>query len=103
MPGLDVDDTMQLVFGELPDFPYLPELPDRGAGADMVGRAAATLAGLHVDLQPSGWRLQPGSAGAGLDERRADDLLRRDLDALQVAALDYRGPLKIQMTGPWTL
>lgn len=103
MPGLDIDDAVRLVFGELPDLPYLPELPDRGVGADMLGRGAAILAELHVDLQPSGWRLLPGSAGAGLDERRADDFLQRDLDALQAAALDYDGPLKIQVAGPWTL
>jgi hypothetical protein len=103
MPGTDVDDAVRLIFGELPDFPFLPELPARGAGADLIGRAGAVLAELHVDLQPSGWRLLPGGAGAGLDENRARDLLRRDLDALQVAAVDYTGPLKVQVAGPWTL
>jgi hypothetical protein len=103
MPGTDVDDAVRLVFGELPDFPFLPELPARGAGADLIGRAGSVLAELHVDLQPSGWRLLPGGAGAGLDENRARDLLRRDLDALQMAALDYTGPLKVQVAGPWTL
>lgn len=103
MPGTDIDDAVRLVFGELPDLPYLPELPGRGAGADMLGRAGSLLADLHVDLQPSGWRLLPGGAGAGLDERRAEDILRRDLDALEIAALGYTGPLKVQVAGPWTL
>lgn len=103
LPGTDIDDAVRLVFGELPDLPHLPELPARGAGADMVGRAGAVLAELHVDLQPSGWRLLPGGAGAGRDENAAADFLARDLDALQAAAFDYAGPLKVQITGPWTL
>jgi methionine synthase II (cobalamin-independent) len=103
LPGDDIDDAVRLVLGELPDLPFLPELPGRGVGADLLGRSASLLADLHVDLQPSGWRLLPGGAGAGIDERRADDLLRRDLDALEFAALDYVGPLKIQVAGPWTL
>lgn len=100
MPGEDVAESLRVVFGELPDLPYLPELPARGPGADIVGRTAALLADLHVDLQPSGWRLvdRPGH-----DVRRARDLLRRDLDALELTAAGYVGPLKVQAGGPWTL
>src|SRR4051812_48615702 len=68
MPGSDVDEALALVFGELPDLPHLPELPARGVGADMIGRSASVLVDLHVDLQPSGWRLLPGGAGPGHDE-----------------------------------
>jgi methionine synthase II (cobalamin-independent) len=100
LPGTDIDEAMRLVFGELPDFPHLPELPQRGPGADMLGRGAALLTDLHVDLQPSGWRLVDR---AGVDERRARDLLARDLDALAEHAADYAGPLKLQAAGPWTL
>jgi methionine synthase II (cobalamin-independent) len=100
MPGEDIDAALNVVFTELPDLPHLPELPARGPGADMVGRAAATLVDLHVDLQPSGWRLV---ARAGLDERRAAELLDRDLDALVPVAATHDGPLKVQLCGPWTL
>ena len=100
LPGTDIHEAMRLVFGELPDFPHLPELPERGPGADMVGRGAALLADLHVDLQPSGWRVVDR---AGIDERRARDLLARDLDALEEHAAGYAGPLKLQAAGPWTL
>jgi hypothetical protein len=103
LPGTDIDDAVRLVLGELPDLPHLPELPNRGAGAEMIGRAASVVADLHVDLQPSGWRLLPGGAGAGRDESVAADYLTRDLDALQAAAFDYAGPLKVQIAGPWTL
>ena len=34
-----------------------PELPGRGAHADMTGRALAVVAELGADLQPAGWRL----------------------------------------------
>jgi len=86
--------------GELPDLPHLPELPGRGPGSDLVGRAAGLLVDLHVDLQPSGWRLvdRPGR-----DERRASSYLSQDLDALEEAAVDYAGPLKVQLAGPWTM
>jgi len=100
LPGDDIDAALGLVFTELPDLPHLPELPARGPGADMVGRTAGALADLHVDLQPSGWRLVPR---AGIDERRAVELLTRDLDALVPVAGGHDGPLKVQLAGPWTL
>ena len=80
--------------------PYLPELPDRGPGAELIGRSAAFLEGLAVDLQPSGWRIvdRPGR-----DARRTAALLRQDLDELAEAYDGYVGPLKLQVAGPWTL
>jgi methionine synthase II (cobalamin-independent) len=100
LPGVDPAEAVSLVFGELPDFPHLPELPDRGPGADMVGRSATLLVDMAVDLQPSGWRMVPRP---GRDHRRAGDFLARDLDALQAHATAYAGPLKVQACGPWTL
>lgn len=82
------------------DIPFLPELPARGPGADLVGRAATALVGLGVDLQPSGWRL---TDAAGVDARRARSYLRNDLDELAEAFDGYVGPLKLQWCGPWTL
>ncbi len=66
----------------------------------MLGRSALLLTDLHVDLQPAGWRLV---SRPGHDERRGRDFLERDLDALEEAAVDYTGPLKLQVAGPWTL
>jgi methionine synthase II (cobalamin-independent) len=100
LPGDDIDAALGLVFTELPDLPHLPELPARGPGADMVGRTAGALVDLHVDLQPSGWRLV---SRAGIDERRAVEFLTRDLDALVPIAGSHDGPLKVQLAGPWTL
>ena len=101
-PGTDIRATLRVVRDLLADdgLPYLPELPGRGPGADMVGRAAGLLADLHVDLQPAGWRLvdRPGR-----DAKRTGALLREDLDELAEAFDGYEGDLKLQVAGPWTL
>lgn len=106
--GTDVREALRVVrgelAGELPEgvlgVPYLPELPARGPGADMVGRAAHLLVDLPVDLQPQGWRLvdRPGR-----DHERTASWWRQDLDELAEAFDGYAGPLKVQVTGPWTL
>lgn len=100
MPGTDPDEAVRFVLGELP-LPFLPELPARGAFADLTGRSAALLSGLPVDLQPSGWRLVDRPSGQG---RQAQDALARDLDALEQAAAEAPpAALKVQCAGPWTL
>lgn len=101
LPGTDPAESVRMVLGELPDLPFLPELPARGVGADLVGRSAALLAEQAVDLQPSGWRLV---SRPGRDQRRASDLLQRDLDALEDAAQQGFPPaIKLSCAGPWTL
>ena len=100
LPGTDPGEALRTVLGELPEFPHLPELPGRGAGADTIGRTAALLVVLAVDLTPAGWRLVPR---AGIDLRRAQEFLARDLDALTDVADTYAGPFKVQAAGPWTL
>lgn len=99
-PGDDPAEAVRVVLGELPDLPHLPELPGRGPGADLVGRAATMLVDLPVHLQPTGWRL---ADAPGRDLRRARDLLARDLDALEEQDSEYAGPLKVQVSGVWTL
>lgn len=100
LPYEDMDEAARVVADELSDFVHLPELPGRGVGADMVGRTAAMLVDMPVDLQPSGWRLVDSP---GADARRAAAMLRADLDVLEIALLGYAGPLKIQAAGPFTL
>ncbi|GAA1968366.1 methionine synthase [Terrabacter lapilli] len=100
-PGTSVRDALaqvrELLDGQLP---YLPELPARGPGADMVGRTTGLLVELPVDLQPTGWRLvdRPGK-----DAARTAALWREDLDELAEAFDGHVGPLKLQVVGPWTL
>ena len=100
MPGEDIHEAVRVVLGELPDLPHLPELPARGATAGMTGRTLAVVGELGFDLQPAGWRL---TDAAGVDHRRARSLLAQDLDALEAQTQGYEGPLKVQLTGPWTL
>jgi methionine synthase II (cobalamin-independent) len=100
MPGTNPAEAMRVIAGELPDFPHLPELPDRGPGADLTGRTAALLIDIPVEVTPRGWRL---AERPGRDLTRARSMLSSDLDALQEVLQDYRGPVKIQLCGPWTL
>ena len=100
MPGTDPAEAMRIVAGELPAFPYLPELPDRGPGADLTGRTAALLVDMPVEVTPRGWRL---AERPGKDLSRARTMLSSDLDVLEEALQGYEGPVKIQVCGPWTL
>lgn len=100
LPGTDPGEAARLIFGELPELPHVPELPARGAGADMIGRTAALLVDLPVELGPSGWRF---TAHPGRDLRRSRDFLAWDLDAVEDAAQGHTGALKLQIAGPWTL
>lgn len=103
LPGQDMAEALRLVMGELgepPGVPFLPELPDRGVGADMVGRGASLLVDLYAEVQPSGWRM---TDRPGRDYLRARSYLSNDLDLLEEHTQGYAGPLKIQATGPWTL
>jgi len=100
LPGIDPLTTATWVLDEMADLPHLPELPDRGLGADAIGRSAGLLVDLPVEATPGGWQVtgRPGS-----DLATARRLLTDDLAALEIAAHGYSGPLKVQVVGPITL
>lgn len=100
MPGADARETARTVVESLEVLPYLPELPARGPGADMIGRSLGLLVELYAHVEPSGWRF---ADRPGRDTRRAVAWLGEDLDALEEFTQGYAGPLKIQVAGPWTL
>lgn len=100
MPGVDFADSFHTVLGEVGDFPFVPELPARGAPAGMIGRSLAMLDGLDVDLQPAGWRL---TTGESRDHRRSRSLLAQDLDVVEELLPASTLVLKQQVVGPWTL
>lgn len=99
LPGTDPSGAIALVLGEVPDIPYLPELPERGFGADLIAHGCALLLDLPVEWQPHGWTL---SSHPGRDLGRARDHLQRDLDILTEQAQGL--PLiKVQVAGPLTM
>jgi Cobalamin-independent synthase, Catalytic domain len=103
LPGTDPGAAVRMVFdvfGDRPGTPFLPELPARGAGADVTGRTAALLVELFAEIQPSGWRL---TDNPGRDHGRATGFLHHDLDSLEDHTQGYQGPFKVQALGPWTL
>jgi methionine synthase II (cobalamin-independent) len=100
LPGTDIAEAQRLVFGELPELPHLAELPDRGPGADMIGRGAGLLVDMPVQLYAGRWQVAPRP---GVDLRRTADLRDRDLDQLAEQGEGFAGTLKVQAAGPWTL
>ncbi|WP_327416574.1 methionine synthase [Streptomyces sp. NBC_01233] len=100
LPGGDAREAAKTVTGSFEEFPYLPELPARGPGADMIGRSLGLLVDMYAHVEPSGWRI---SDRPGRDSKRARSWLGEDLDALEEFTQGYTGKLKVQAVGPWTL
>ncbi|MCR5977021.1 vitamin-B12 independent methionine synthase [Gordonia jinghuaiqii] len=103
MPGTDPRAAATVVNGEL-DFAHLVELPDRGIGADLIGRMAAILVDLPMDTATWGYRLAQRHSRL---TRRAADLLAEDLDVVEelweTAGFVGTGrPFKVQVAGPFT-
>lgn len=103
-PDVYINDVAHLVRDLYPGLPHLVELPQRGPGSDMVGRAMGLLSGVSddfsVETTPTGWRL---SQGRGRAMRRADAFLAQDLDVMEETFDGYEGLFKVQIAGPWTL
>ncbi|GGG06211.1 methionine synthase [Rhodococcoides trifolii] len=103
-PGTDVREAAASVVGELPLLPHLAELPKRGLGADMIGRAGALLVDIELDAATSGYRISTRPSRTG---RLAADFLAEDLDVLEevweTAGLRGSGLLKVQVAGPFTI
>jgi methionine synthase II (cobalamin-independent) len=103
-PGTAAREAAAVIVGELTALPHLVELPARGVGADLVGRAGALLVDLRFDTTTRGYRISPRP---GAVAKQADSLLRQDLDALEeaweTAGLQGTGTVKVQAAGPFTL
>src|SRR4029077_9323492 len=96
MPGTDPAEAMRVIAGELPEFPHLPELPDRGPGADLTGRTAGLLVDIAREVTPRGWRL---AERPGRDLVRARSMLSSDLDVLEEGLDGYRRAPQNQPSG----
>jgi methionine synthase II (cobalamin-independent) len=105
-PGTTARQAAEVVVGELADaMAHVVELPARGVGADMLGRAGALLIDVAIDTTPRGYRI---AARPGAVTRRAVSLLDEDVDALEEAweTGGLRGGervVKVQAPGPITL
>jgi methionine synthase II (cobalamin-independent) len=104
-PGSSPREAAEVVVGELHTLTHLVELPARGVGADMIGRAGALLVDIGIDTVPRGYRI---ASGRGAVTRRATSLLGEDVDALEEAweKAGLRGStrtVKVQAPGPITL
>lgn len=105
-PGVAARPAAEVVVGELAGaLAHIVELPARGVGADLLGRAGALLVDLAIDTVPRGYRIvaRPGSV-----TRRAISMLDEDMDALEEAweTAGLRGGgrvVKVQAPGPITL
>ncbi|MBB1513879.1 methionine synthase [Tessaracoccus sp. MC1627] len=100
LPGTDFRGALAAMAETLPEVLPLPELPERGVGSDMIGRALGLISGLGFDVQPAGWRLSPHS---GAEHRRARAQWRQDLDDTEELLQGFDGVLKVGVAGPWTL
>jgi methionine synthase II (cobalamin-independent) len=105
-PGAAARPAAEIVVGELgAAMAHLVELPARGVGADIIGRAGALLIDVAIDTVPRGYRV---ASRPGAVTRRAVGLLDEDIDALEeaweIAGLRGSGrPVKVQAPGPITL
>jgi methionine synthase II (cobalamin-independent) len=104
-PGTSPREAAEVVIGELHRLPHLVELPARGVGADLIGRAGALLVDIGIDTVPRGYRIANGRSAV---LRRAASLLDEDIDALEEAweKAGLRGgtrAMKVQAPGPITL
>ena len=105
-PGTAPRQAAEVVVGELAGaLAHIVELPARGVGADMLGRAGALLIDVAIDTVPRGYRI---AARPGAVTRRAVSMLNEDMDALEEAweAAGLRGGervVKVQAPGPITL
>lgn len=104
LPGTDIVEALKVVLDEHTDFMYLPELPNRGPGADMIGRTGALLStvvsDLAIETTPTGWKF---ADAPGMYVRRAQSWLSEDLDRLEERVGNADVQLKVQLTGPITL
>lgn len=104
-PGVSAHQAAEIIVGELHTLAHLVELPARGVGADLIGRAGALLVDIGIDTAPRAYRIAGGRSAV---LRRAVSLLNEDLDALEEAweRAGLRGQgrtVKVQAAGPITL
>lgn len=101
VPGDSSDEAAQVIAGECGAAPFVPILPQRGPGADPVGRTAGLLSSVSEEFGimtvPTGWRLHGSS---GRDITRARGFLSSDFDAMEEQFHGFCGALTMSVVGP---
>ncbi len=108
LPGTDPVQACAVVAGELGECPTIPELPERGPGADMLGRALALSSLVSADFSaettPTGWRLAGHHRQTRTPAMSAGvSWLQRDWEAVAGEWASHSGTLRATMAGAWTL
>ena len=104
MPGTSAHEALGIITDTVTDLVHIPELPDRGPGGEMIGRAVGLLhwvdESFSIETTPSGWRV---ARGENRIMRRSQSWFNEDLDELEIVAHEHTGFLKMQIAGPWTI
>ncbi|MDR1512490.1 MAG: methionine synthase, partial [Propionibacteriaceae bacterium] len=99
-PGVDVVEAVDQTREAFPVSPFLPELPARGLGSDMVGRTLGLIEDLAFEPSVTGWATAAHTSRA---QRAARAAARDDLDIAADLFQDHAGPFHVTLAGPWTL
>lgn len=101
LPGTSSDEGARVIAGETSEAPILPLFPERGPGADSIGRTAGLLSEISSEFSvatvPSGWRI---TGTAGTDMHRARSFLSQDIDALAEHLEGFDGCVRVSLVGP---
>jgi len=104
LSGAENRENIRKVVGEFPDIATLCEHPQRGPGADMVGRTYGRLHALDetfsVTARAGQW---VRSAGTNKELRQAHSWLREDIEITLEAIEQSDAAIKIAYCGPFTL
>lgn len=100
LPGDDMAGALGAMSEYFSGMIPVPELPGRGPGAGIIGRAAAVLEEIPVELDAAGWRVSDAADGSA---RSARATLRRDLDDLEEHMAGGPATVKFALCGPLSL
>ncbi len=100
LPGTEYAYATQFLLETAPEYPWLPELPERGWRYSMISRAVGWNAYLPAEVSRAAWRL---TSHESAEQRRARSAFRTDLDDFEETAANFSGRVRVPIAGPVTL